>query len=505
MILRVLGVGALGTGLAAYYVQQDQTYSRSFKLWTKLGPIISHYRLVEFKQKFVPATAEEQDLEYLDLHKMYADQVLAALLDLRGFYVKVGQVMAHRNDILHELYIEKLRILEDQVPPPLTPEQAKSVIVESLGLKQLGDVFDGFQDKPLGSASIGQVHKAFLKNGTAVAIKIQDPNAEALFRTDIQAARNFCRTFAPEQLIIFDEIEKQFLTEFDYTAEASHLQTVRHNMRHFKNVVVPKPFLDLCSKNVLTMEFLKGPKLVDGIRENSTQYAKTLGMTLKELETKFRREQALAFKDSILNTPVWLINLGLGCVRFVTGFHLQPFQYYKSFIPLNSSYIMDTLLKVHGHQLLVDGFFNADGHPGNFLLLENGKIALIDYGQVKKVDEQDRKTIARLVLAIADRDKEEVANIMFEIGAKSKHMNKDVMFRMAIVGFDQDGRNVTDAGLNLQQFMDKQFAIDPWEKFADNMIMPMRLSLLLRGVGLMLGHPVSVCTAWKPIAEQALK
>jgi aarF domain-containing kinase len=340
--------------------------------------------------------------------------------------------------------------------------------------------------------------------------------------------RRFCKVFAPEQVIIFDEIEKQFLTEFDYRAEAKNLARIRKNMKKFKAVVVPEPYLDLCSKSVLTMEFLKGPKLVDGIRENGRKYAALNGKTLEELEKEMRKEierngmplpyngpsaftleiyrNLLKTKDFIINTPLYGINMILGTLHFFT--RLSIFQkrigYYESFIPLNSSYIMDTLLQSHGHQLLIDGFFNADSHPGNFLLMPDGRIGMIDYGQVKQLTDQERKLIARLVLAVANNDHEEIFNTYKETGYKSKYMDKEVMRKMATVTIDRDGRDVTD-GLNLQQFIDKMFAQDPWEETSDYLVMPIRLSLLLRGIGLMLNHPVSTATAWKSLAEKALE
>ena len=525
----VLGFSILtASGFGVYLNLNKEKYGRTLTLWSQLGPVISHYRAIEFKQKMFPVSDQESDQEYLELHQLYADKVKNTLRDLRGFYIKIGQVMAHRSDILHELYIEKLRDLEDKVPHSLNEEQVKNVICESLKIQDLAQVFSEFDPKPLGSASIGQVHAARLVNGEKVAVKVQDPAAEALFRGDIMAARHFCKIFAPEQLIIFDEIEKQFLTEFDYREEAKNLLQVAENMASFRNVVVPRPYTQFCSREVLTMQFLKGPKLVDGIRENGKHYASSIGKSYEELEREYRLKyaseglpppykgpsslqlevyrHALKIKDHFLNVPIHLVNGVLGLLYFCTGLNAfkSRLSYFHSFVPLNAAYIMDTLLKTHGHQLLIDGKFNADCHPGNFLLLEGGKIGMIDYGQVKHLTTEERIIMSKLILALARKDKQGVADIMFQLGSKSKYNNAEVMYRMVVVGFDQDGRNVTD-GLNLQQFMDKMFALDPWEKTADTLIMPMRLSLLIRGVGLMLNHPVSVATAWKELAEQALK
>jgi aarF domain-containing kinase len=504
------------SGSAAYALTDERTRL----LYTSLAPVILHYRLIEWKHKwFPPASEEAANTDWEALHHRYAVKVKDTFMELRGFYVKVAQMLANRNDDLPSMYVENLRLLEDSVPPLLLGDHVKEAIRQELKLERLEDVFEWVETTPIGSASIGQTHRARLKStGQMVAIKIQSPGAEALFRHDVKGARRFCSWFVPEQVIIFDEIEKQFLTEFDYRKEAEHLETVYENMRLFSRLVaVPKPFPQYCTKNVLTMEFLEGPKLVDGVREAGKRYAESVGKTFEELEReirdKYRKEGLpppyngpsafqldiyrhwIKMKDAMVNFPRWLFNVFFG--------RWHPLQYQQSFVPLNSARIMDTLLKVHGHQVLVNGYFNADPHPGNILLLKDGRLGLIDYGQVKKLTKHERLMLARLMYALAVGDRDTVVNDTKLSGYKSKYYNKEVMYKMSVVGFDQDGRDVTE-GLNIQQFVDKMYAMDPWESVLDFYVLPMRVSLLLRGVGLMLNHPVSVATAWKPIAEKIL-
>lgn len=521
-----LAFGATGVGGFSFYkLNPDSPYSRSMKLWTQLGPVIAHYRWLELKQKMSPLDEVASDKAYGELHVKYANHVMEVLRDLRGFYIKVAQVMANRSDMLPDLYIESLRTLEDQVPATFDGPSVRAFICNSLKLERLEDAFENFVDKPLGSASIGQVHKAHLKNGEAVAIKVQAPGAEDLFRHDIGTSKNFCRVFAPEQVAIFDEIEKQFLTEFDYREEAIHLDTVASNMKQFPNVVVPRPIMKHCSKEVLTMQFLNGIKLVDGIRANGAEYASMNGKSLRELELEMKRDfdknglppiysgpsaatlglyrTAVSLRDKIVNAPIILCNYSLSALNWAIGTKYQ-IPYVKSFIPLNSSFIMNTLLECHGHQLFMNGYFNADSHPGNFLLMDDGHIGLIDYGQVKKLESKERILLAKAVVAIASGEPEKIVQSMLDCGYSSKSLDPEVIHKVAIILLDQDGRGVTE-GLNLQQYLDKLYKIDPWDKAADYMVMPIRLSLLLRGTGLMLNHPVSVCRSWRPIAEKYLR
>ncbi|KAL2629290.1 hypothetical protein R1flu_013976 [Riccia fluitans] len=523
------GVGL--TGGVGYAYATDQ---RSLKLWTGLGPVVVHYRAVEFKQKhFGPALDTlEAEAEWNVLHERYADHVLKTFQELRGFYVKVGQYMASRNDVLPEIYSEKLRTLEDQVPHSTTQEILVRVLKESLGVGELQNVFVGLDlAKPVGAASIGQVFRARLKeNGADVAIKVQTPGTETLFRDDLKTARAFASVMAPEQLIIFDEIEKQFLTEFDYRREADQLEQVRQNMRKFsKEVVVPRPYKKYCTKEVLVMDFIPGPKLIDGIREMGKRWAAKQGLDFEQLQrdmkAKFEKEGLpppyqgpsattlqlyrswLRIWDLIRNYPIWLFNTMVQPLThaFTLGLiSLPKAPYFHIFIPLNTAKIMDTLVRVHGHQLLVDGFFNADPHTGNFLLCPDERIGLIDFGQVKRLSREQRLDMVKLVAALYRGDHARIQEVVMANGYVSKYYDPVVMRKMVTVCFDQDGRNVTD-GLNLQQFMDKMYETDPWEKTGELVIMPARLSFLLRGVGLMMNHPVSLLRIWGPMAEKVLK
>jgi aarF domain-containing kinase len=239
-----LGALAATTATAAFAgYEYDEGFRRMVRVYSYFGPLVLHYRFVEAKLKLQaqispdsPPTATEIDAAYTPLHHLYADGTLAIIRDLKGFYTKFGQTLAGRGDMIPEVYTSRLRTLEDACPPR-DAATIRTQVAAALGLGDDDDeeawrrIFVEWRDTPvLGAASIGQVHWAKLNTTNVkykmpgntsgeVAVKVMDPEAERLFRSDLKTARAFCRVLAPEQVIIFDEIERQFMTEFNYIAE----------------------------------------------------------------------------------------------------------------------------------------------------------------------------------------------------------------------------------------------------------------------------------------------
>lgn len=351
----LLGASALGTGYGIWKHQNDEGFNRSVALWTKLGPIVAHYRFVELRQKqFPPANEDDKKAEWDALHQKYADKTVSMLRNMQGMYTKYGQVSAGLTDTFPKLWIEKLRTLEDKVTPQPTNVVAKTIL-EDTG-KSIEELFVEFDDVPLGSASIGQVHRARLRrDGREVAVKVQYPHSLRLFRGDMATIRGFFEIAAPEQVITLSELEKMFAEEFDYRREAINLEDVDANMRRAGFVpsiaVVPLPIQELCTQRVLVMDLLKGQKLVDGVRELVAAVAakegKTRDLFEKEMMAKIEAEglpaqyegpSAFAISmykswlttyDTTFNSFAFLYNwmIGIGSVPpSVCQFH-QPAQY----------------------------------------------------------------------------------------------------------------------------------------------------------------------------------
>eukprot|EP00386_Alphamonas_edax_P015999 GDKI01048918.1.p1 GENE.GDKI01048918.1~~GDKI01048918.1.p1 ORF type:complete len:241 (+),score=51.55 GDKI01048918.1:111-725(+) len=174
-------------------------------------------------------------------------------------------------------------------------------------------------------------------------------------------------------------------------------------------------------------------------------------------------------------------------------------------MPINIPKIMKTLVEVHGDELLVDGCFNGDPHPGNILLLPDGRIGLIDYGQVKHINEEQRINLALFVVALAEGDQQWAAEILTDrIGLKSKHTDWDTLRRRAVLLFDADTKEMR-GGLNVQAYFESLDKKDPVVYMPDDYVMPWRLSIMMRGMGYALRYPISTSTLWYPTALQVLQ
>eukprot|EP01134_Creolimax_fragrantissima_P005648 CFRG5648T1 len=517
-----IGLGVFGLA-AAYHFQDEQVkmgLARSAKFWSEAMPIYTHYRFVEWQVK--NKTAEEQLAAYNRLHDKYTGNLEALTWDLRGFYLKFAQIGATRDEMLPDQFREWAKATQDNVPPELNEEEVKAAVVKSLG-KPLEEVFATFDPLPLAAASIGQVHRATLLDGKEVVVKVQYPNIEAKFRADIVTALQFCQLAQPAQLPFMREVEKQFLTEFDYRGEAANMLEIRSNLMAswHKQIEIPRPILKYCTKEVLVMEYLPGVSLISGIRRQLKAMADEQGKTAQQIEDEYREEMRrpghkhkdlewskrelrwynryLGVKDAILNAIRTSYNWSLG---WAIG-DRRNWQY--STRPINLAQVLDTVLKVHAHQMFIDGVFNGDPHPGNIMLLDDGRLGLIDFGQVKHWTDDVRYRYSLLIRALAHDNKEEVVHIANSvIGFHTKNDDPDCVYKLMAFFQDRDTPDIIGDYPNLQLFMEGMEARDPITVQQDDYVMAGRVSILLRGMGNAFDLNLRTATEWLSFAERAI-
>lgn len=522
----LLGSTAVGATGVTYAAQSDEGFNRSLYFWRKAFPIYLHYRAAQLYMERAGLSLEEQDEQYEQLHDRYAPEVFQIVLDLKGFYVKLAQTGSTRPDVLPKQYLDRAAKLQDDAPSKPV-EEICSIIEESYG-RPIEEVFQSIDPKPLGAASIGQAHRAVLLDGQEVAVKVQHPDAETFFRWDIKTIQDFCRYFQPAHLPYLVEIEKQFMTEFNYVEEAKNLDTVRRNIAkspYAEKVAIPKPKMELCTKEVLVMEFLKGRKLLDGIHDHFEAIAAGKGVTIEELKReqeqkdKEREAKGMDIETGPSSLQLRLYGASLAAKRIARRIGRASYDYTLGFVApvkwtsheeeehqlLDLPGILKLIMDVHGYEIFVDGSFNGDPHPGNILLLDDGRLGLIDYGQVKHISQEHRLHLAKLIVALAEDSRDDIIDVLTkDMRIRTANMDPYYLEKQAHLMIDNDDRSVTE-GMNAQLFLEHLHTIDRIEYIPDEYVMAFRCSLLLRGFSYLLHYKFSHAKSWEGVARQVLR
>lgn len=276
-------------------------------------------------------------------------------------FVKLGQLLASRSDVFPPAYIEALERLQDDVAP-FPGEDARRIVEESIGAR-VSVAFSEFDDEPVSAASLAQVHRARLRDGRRVAVKVQRPGIRDIIDEDLETLATIAsllekhtdlgRRLAPTDTL--DQFAKTLDRELDFRLEARNLLRIGAILEDYPTLVVPAPILDYCGERVLTMEYVSG-----------TSVAK-----------------------------------------------MNP----AALLDVDRSRLAEDLLRAYLDQILVEGTFHADPHPGNVLLTRDGRLALLDLGMVEHFDETRRRQLLRLLLALAEGEGAEAAELTVELGA----------------------------------------------------------------------------------------
>lgn len=287
-------------------------------------------------------------------------RVLRVFEDLGPTFIKFGQILSTRPDVVPPDIIEALQKLQDNVPP-MSWEDAEKVMTRELGHPPK-EIFRSIETEPLASASIAQVHRAILNNGREVVIKVQRPGIVSQIRSDLHilhfAARRLV-TFLPEMELmdpvgIIYEFDRALSLELDFTHEREHILQFQRNFADFHGVIIPEVYDDFSTKRVLTMDFIRGYKP-------------------SEVEPHL-----LVNKDTL---PPRMIRI---------------------------------LLKM----VFEDGVFHGDLHPGNLLIQPDGTIGLIDFGLVGRLTDRQRNNILDVLIGISRKDYPGIARVFYDMGIK---------------------------------------------------------------------------------------
>ncbi len=293
--------------------------------------------------------------------KAQAIWIRNTLLDLGPTFIKVGQLFSTRADIFPGEYVEELAKLQDRVPA-FSYEQVETIIEQELG-KKIPELFQNFEPIPLAAASLGQVHKAVLHTGEAVVAKVQRPGLKKLFEIDLQILKGIARYFqnhpkwgqGRDWLGIYEECCRILWEEIDYLNEGRNADTFRRNFRGHDWVKVPRVYWRYTSPRVLTLEYLPGIKI--------SQY--------EALEAAGIDRKVIARQGA-------------------------------------QAYLM---------QLLNNGFFHADPHPGNIAVNPDGALIFYDFGMMGRIKSNIREGLMETLFGIAQKDGGRVVQSLIDLGA----------------------------------------------------------------------------------------
>jgi ubiquinone biosynthesis protein len=308
-------------------------------------------------------------------------------------FVKLAQLLSTRADLLPLPYLEALARLQDDVEP-FSFKEVEEIVTEELKVR-LSKAFAHFEAQPMAAASLGQVHRAELRDGRQVVVKVQRPGIREVVVKDLEILQGIAEFLDSHTetgrrydiAMILTELRKSLMRELDYRQEARHLLTFNRNFREFDRIVVPLPVEDYSTSRILTMDYVHGKKITS-------------------------------------LSPLALMELD--------GYALAE-EFFHAYLK----------------QILVDGIFHADPHPGNVFLTDDNRIALIDLGMVGRITPQSQENILQLLLAISEGHGDEAAALTIKLGEPKESFEQEKFTRqVADLVTQHQGTNVEeiDAG-----------------------------------------------------------
>jgi ubiquinone biosynthesis protein len=332
-------------------------------------------------------------------------------------FVKLGQLLSSRSDLLPPRYLKPLARLQDKVKP-FPFEDVERIVEEELGTK-LNKAFSVFERDPMAAASLGQVHRAALHDGRPVVVKVQRPNIAKQMDEDFDALEEIARfmhrhtKFGNRYQLrkILDEFQRTLAHELDYRREATNLTTLAKNLAAFPNIQIPLPIQDYTTRKVLTMEYVDGKKITD----------------------------------------------------------LSPI----ARLDFDGNALAEELFRAYLQQVLVDGVFHADPHPGNIFLTQDNKIALLDLGMVGHTSPSMQEQLLKLLLAVSEGQSDEAADIAIRISEPADRF-EEMDFRHKISELVAEQQNATIGQMDIGRVI-----LDVGRNAADaGLFVPSELSLL---------------------------
>ncbi len=323
--------------------------------------------------------------------KARAKEFAELLVDLGPAFIKAGQALSTRPDIIPQVVLEELAQLQDQLPG-FESKLAMACIEKDLNAP-IENIFKSLDKNPISAASLGQVHQGYLLNGNKVAVKVQRPGLREQITLDLYIVRNIANwinknigLIRSDLVALIDELGKRVFEEMDYLNEANNAEKFKKLHEHNKKIAVPKIYREETSRRVLTMEW------IDGVKLTNLEAVKALGIDPNEM-----------------------IDVGVNC-------SLQ--------------------------QLLEHGFFHADPHPGNLLALPDGRLCYLDFGMMSEVTIESRTGLIQAVVHLVNRRFKKLSKDFVDLG----FLAEDVNLEPIIPAFEKVFSQALQSGVNSMDF-----------------------------------------------------
>ena len=397
------------------------------------------------RNKISPFRNEADNKELLK--EDFPERLRLMLQELGTTFIKFGQLLASRPDLVGEKISEELSQLHDD-NPPVSYEEIKELIEDQLG-GSLNEFFVEFSEKSLATASIAQVHVAKLHSGEKVAVKVQKPNIEDIVETDLSIMKfianesdRFDTGFKHLNLpAVIHEFDRSIHKEMDFDNELMNIRHLNDNFKYNDKIIVPVIYPDYSTEKVLTMEYVEGVKLSEVIAGDDPKYNKIL--------------------------------------------------------------IADRIVRAYLKQIFLDGFFHADPHPGNIFITDDNAVCFIDFGMMGVLDDEFRQDLAELMINFSDHNIDGLINQLIRMDILNEKTD------INILKSDLNDLFAKYYGMELSRFNgiieDLLFLMQKYEVRLPNEFVLMARGLsMVENIALRLDPNINVVEYLKPIATRLI-